>query len=231
MQHDTQQDNWKRQAAEAAVALAEDGMLVGLGTGSTASMMIQALGRRVQAGLQIKGAVPTSNASANLARSLNIPVTTLEDAPELDLDIDGADEINERLFLIKGGGGALLREKVVASASKQFIVIADASKLVPRLGLNFPLPIEVIPFAIAPVTRKLEGLGAIPRLRIRNEQPFVTDNGNLILDCAFPSGITDPLSLDQQLHWIVGIVESGLFLNMASKVFIAGPSGLQTLSR
>src|SRR5438874_11923927 len=156
MPHEIQQDSWKQLAGEAAAKLIEDGMVIGLGSGSTAVYLIYALARRIQAGLSIVGAVPTSKVTAELASDLGIPLTDLDTHPELDLDIDGADEIDGQLGLIKGGGGALLREKIVASAAQRFIVIGDATKQVTQLGLNMPLPIEVIPFAGVPVRRRLE---------------------------------------------------------------------------
>src|SRR5215472_17240589 len=155
MANDTQRDTWKRLAGEAAANLIEDGMLLGLGSGSTAKQMIIALGSRIQQGLRIAGAVPTSQATEELARNLGIPLTDLDTHPVLDLAIDGADEIDGQLRLIKGGGGALLREKIVATSSRRFIVIGDTTKLVSRLGQTAPLPVEVIPFAITPVRRRL----------------------------------------------------------------------------
>src|SRR5215472_15130575 len=160
MQNETTQDQWKRIAGEAAVEFIEPGMLIGIGSGSTASYMIQALARHIQAGLNIVGAVSTSAATEQLARSLGIPLTDLDTYPELDLAIDGADEVDTHLNLIKGGGGALLREKIVASVSRRFIVIADVTKLVPQLGRSAVLPVVTIPFAVTPVSRRLHALGA-----------------------------------------------------------------------
>ncbi len=153
MQENAQQDNWKRLVGEAAAQLVEDGMVLGLGTGSTAAHLLYALAQRIQQGLRIIGGVPTSKATEELARKLGIPLTTLDAHPELDLAIDGADEIDSQLCLIKGGGGALLREKIVASAAHRFVVIGDTAKLVPMLGVHFPLPIEVVPFAATPVSQ------------------------------------------------------------------------------
>src|SRR5437660_983722 len=161
MQHEIQQDSWKQLAGEAAAKLIEDGMVIALGSGSTAAYLIYALARRIQAGLSIVGAFPTSKVTGELASNLGIPLTDLDTHPELDLDIDGADEIDSQLGLIKGGGGALLREKVVASAAQRFIVIADINKQVRQLGLKTPLPVETIPFAATPVRKRLEALGAI----------------------------------------------------------------------
>ena len=229
MQHQNQQDTWKRLAGDASAALIEPGMVIGIGTGSTAAYMIQALARRIQAGLHIVGAVPTSEATEQLARSLGIPLTDLDTYPELDLALDGADEIDGHLNLIKGGGGALLREKIVASAARRFIVIADVTKQVTQLGLKAALPVEVIPFALTPVSRRLQALGASVQLRQQSIQPFRTDNGNLILDCSFANGIVDPVDLHVRIRSIVGVVETGLFLNMAEQALIGGPEGVQSL--
>ncbi|SRR6266700_4711538 len=225
----TQHDTWKQMVGEAAAQLVEDGMLVGLGTGSTANQLIYALGRRVQQGLRIMGTVSSSQASQNLAASLGIPISDLDTHPELDLYIDGADEIDPQLSLIKGAGGALLREKVVASSSRRVVVIADSSKLVTQLGHRFPVPVETVPFAATPVRKHLETLGASVNVRQREGQIFITENHNLILDCTFPNGIVDPIDLDARLHRIVGVVETGLFLHMARQAIIGGPDGVQTI--
>ncbi len=229
MQHDMQQDSWKQLAGEAAARLIEDGMVLGLGTGSTAVYLIRRLALRIQQGLSIRGAVPTSKATEQLANDLGIPLTSLDAHPELDLAIDGADEIDPQLALIKGGGGAPLREKIVASAARRFVVIGDITKQVPRLGSNSPLPIEVVPFAITPVRKRLEALGADVRVRQPANQVFVTDNGNMILDCSFPNGITHPAELQAQIKRIVGVVETGLFFNMVELAIIGGPDGIKTL--
>ena len=229
MQRETQQDTWKRLAGEAAVELVESGMVVGIGTGSTAAYMIQALARHIQAGLHIIGAVPTSEATEQLASSLGIPLTDLNAHPELDLAIDGTDEIDGHLNLIKGGGGALLREKIVASASHRFIVIADVTKQVMQLGLRAVLPVETIPFAVTPVSRRLQALGASVQIRQRSNQVFITDNGNMILDCSFPNGIADPVDLQTRIRRIVGVVETGLFLNMTERAIIGGPEGIKQI--
>jgi len=229
MPHEIQQDTWKQLAGEAAAKLVEDGMVLGLGSGSTAVYLVNALARRIQQGLHIIGAVPTSQATAQLASSLGIRITDLDTHPELDLAIDGADEIDSQLRLIKGGGGALLREKIVASAAHRFIVIADATKQVTQLGLKMPLPVETIPFAATPVRKRLEALGASVQLRHLAGQVFITDNGNVILDCTFPNGITDPADLDTSIHSIVGVVETGLFLHMATQAIIGGLEGITIL--
>lgn len=225
----SQQDLWKRQVGEAAAQLVEDGMLIGLGTGSTANFFIRALGARIQAGLRVAGAVSSSQASLSLAASLGIPCSDLDTHPELDLYIDGADEIDPQLQLIKGAGGALLREKVVATAARQFAVIGDHTKQVTRLGLRFPVPVEIVPFAVTPVRKHLEALGARVEMRQRNNAPFITENANLILDCTFSDGIDNATYLDAQMHKIVGVVETGLFLGIATRAIIAGPDGLSYL--
>src|ERR1700735_3953271 len=177
------QDEAKRMAARCALEFVEDGMLLGLGSGTTSAIFIQELGERVKQGLRVRG-IATSIASQQLAESLSIPITNFDESPELDLAIDGADEIGPGLALIKGGGGALLREKIVESAAREFSVIADSSKLVDQLGA-FPLPVEVIKMALPIVTRKLEAFGLNPKLRQRPDgSNYITDENNYILDCA-----------------------------------------------
>lgn len=227
MVHDT--DSLKRMAGSAGANLVEDGMVLGLGTGSTAAFLLQALAERLRGGLRIVGAVPTSQATAYLARSLGIPLVSLERYPALDLALDGADEIDPRLDLVKGGGGALLREKVVATAARRFVVLGDSSKLVPRLGMHVALPVEVVPFALAPVQRRLEALGARADLRRHADQPFLTDNQNYIIDCHFAGGIADAYALQEQFRRIVGVVEHGLFLGLTHRALVAGPDGLVVL--
>lgn len=222
-------DTAKQIVGAAAASLVEPGMLLGLGTGTTAVFLVRALAERLRAGLTIKGAVPTSRETEHLAASLGIPLVSLDSYPTLDLAIDGADEIDPQLNLIKGAGGALLREKVVATAARQFVVIGDSSKLVPRLGTHFALPVEVAPFALTPVQRRLESLGAHVELRRRAGQVFVTDNQNAILDCRFPNGIIDPPGLQKQIRAIIGVVEHGLFLGIAQRALVAGPEGVRTL--
>ena len=229
MQHHSEGAIGKQLAGEEAAKYIENGMVIGLGTGSTAAYMIQALARRLREGLTIVGAVPTSEATAQLAGDLGIPLTNLDTHPQLDLAIDGADEIDGQLRLIKGGGGALLREKIVAAASRRFIIIADATKLVTQLGHLFPVPVETVPFARTPVHLQLQSLGAQVQLRQRNGQIFHTDNGNIILDCFFPGGISDPESLHVSIKSIVGVVETGLFLGMAERAVIGDANGAQVL--
>ena len=229
MQHEIEQDTWKQLAGEAAARLIEEDMVVGLGSGSTATFMIYALAKRIQAGLRIVGAVPTSQATEQLASNLGIPLTNLDTHPELDLDIDGADEIDEHLNLIKGGGGALLREKIVASCAKRFIVIGDVTKQVTKLGNTTPLPVEIVPIAATPVRRQLEALGASVQVRQRGNKVYLTDNCNMILDCFFANGIAYPEDVHTRVRNIVGVVETGLFLNMANKAIIEGPGGVKHL--
>lgn len=227
-------DDWKRQAAEQALAYVEDGMKLGLGTGSTAAKFVELLGARVRSGLKVI-CVPTSEATRAQAAALSIPLTTLDAMPSLDLTVDGADEIDDELRLIKGGGGALLREKIVAVASNRVVIIADNSKRVEMLG-KFPLPLEVVPFGLAATESLIAKLaadagldGEIKLRRGTDGNPFVTDNGNLILDCAFGS-IDDPEALDDALKLVPGLVESGLFLGIADVGIIAGPKGVEVLS-
>jgi len=204
----------KEAAGRAAAKLVRDGDIVGLGSGSTAYFAVVALGERVKAGLKIVG-IPTSVQTAGLARQLGIPLTTLDEHPEIDITIDGADEVDPQLRLIKGGGGALLREKVIAAASKKMVVVVDSSKVVPVLG-KFPLPVEVISFARTVVEKKIVSLGASPKLRAKPDgSPFITDNSNQILDCSFGK-ITDPAALALILSDTPGIVEHGLFIGLAS---------------
>jgi ribose 5-phosphate isomerase A len=203
----------KEAAGRAAGELVRDGDVIGLGTGSTVYFTIVALGERVKAGLKIVG-IPTSVQTADLARAVGIRLTTLDEHPEIDITVDGADEIDPQLRLIKGGGGALLREKVVASASKKMVVVADSGKIVPVLG-KFPLPVEVIAFARTVVEKKITSLGGAPKLRTRPDgSPYLTDNGNQILDCSF-GRIADPPALALALSNTPGIVEHGLFIGLA----------------
>ena len=222
----------KKAAARASLAFVHDGDIVGLGSGSTAEYAVLLLGERVRAGLKIRG-IPTSQRTKELAESAGIALTTLQEFPEIDVTIDGADEIDPELQLIKGGGGALLREKIVASASKRMVVIADSSKRVQVLG-KFPLPVEVIPMAEPLLSKKITALGAKVKLRLKkisavegsekphryaNGDPFVTDEGHHILDCHFGE-IPDPRALARQLDSLTGIVEHGLFVDMATVALI-----------
>jgi ribose 5-phosphate isomerase A len=222
-------DEEKAAAALQSVEYVADGMVVGLGTGSTAKYVIELLGERVKQGLKIRG-IPTSKVSSDLAASLGIPLTSLDKVESIDLTIDGADEIGPGLELIKGGGGALLHEKIVASSSKRLLIVADEKKRVAQLG-RFPLPVEVIQFAAAPVERQLRKLGGNPRLRVGADgRPFITDEGNFLFDLSFGQ-ISDPPALANALKSIVGLVEHGLFLDLASIAIVAGPSGTQVLTK
>ena len=223
------QDAQKRAAAEAACALVESGMVVGLGTGSTAAHAVACLIRRVrEEGLRIEG-VPTSEHTARQAREGGIPLTDFGRVARIDLTIDGADEIaHGSLHLIKGLGGALLREKIVASASLREVIIADAGKLVDRLGTHAPLPVEITAFGWQATAAKLRRFDAQIRLRESNGAPFVTDGGNLVLDCRF-AGIDDPAALEQSLRGVVGVIETGLFVGLATEAFVAHEGGVEHL--
>lgn len=226
----SEQDSLKRRAAEAAAAEVEDGMVLGLGSGSTAELALHALAARMAAGLRVSG-VPSSERTAALARRLGLPLTGFADHARLDLTIDGADEVEAgTLALVKGRGGALLREKIVAAASRRMLVVVDRSKLVPRLGRGV-LPVEVVAFGWQATLARLEALGLRPALRrIPDGAPFVTDGGNHIADCN-PGPIADASALDAALHGIVGVVETGLFLGLATQVIVAEPGGVRVLGR
>jgi ribose 5-phosphate isomerase A len=225
----------KRAAAEMAVAMVEDGMRLGLGTGSTAALFVEALGRRVASGLAVV-AVPTSESTRAQAEALGIRLATLEEEPELDLTVDGADEIDPELNLIKGGGGALLREKLVAAASREVLVIADASKRVGRLG-RFPLPIEVVPFGLETTRRRVAALldrlvpgGTLALRRDASGAPVLTDGGHYILDAGL-SAIAAPAELGRELKSILGVVEHGLFVDLASRALIGAQEGVMDIAR
>lgn len=214
--------NLKQLAAEKAVEYVKDGMHVGLGTGSTAYWAILKIGERVREGLSIQ-AVATSKASEKLAKEQGIPLIPFDRIQGLDLTIDGADELDRGLHLIKGGGGALLREKIVAFHSKELIIIADESKLVDKLG-TFPLPVEMVPFAYEWTMASLERLGAKPMLRTDDESIYVTDNGNYIADCRFGE-IDNPNELHQKLLHLPGVVDNGLFIGLATRAVIGHSDG------
>ena len=222
-------DQEKEAAARASLRFIQDGQVVGLGTGSTAAHFIKLLGEQVKNGLQIRG-IPTSDRSRELAQSLGIPLTTLDEYQEIAVTVDGADEVDPQLRLIKGGGGALLREKIVAYATKQLVIVADGSKQVPMLG-KFPLPVEVIKFAQALVAKRIAALGAEVKLRAGAEgKPYLTDENNHILDCRFGE-IRDADSLARQLSEMPGVVEHGLFIGMASVVLLARGAEIVELRR
>jgi ribose 5-phosphate isomerase A len=226
-ERDQEKDQEKESAGRAAAKLVRDGDIVGLGTGSTAYFAVVALGERVKAGLKIIG-IPTSVHTADLARAVGIPLTTLDEHPEIDITIDGADEVDPKLNLIKGGGGALLREKVIATASKKMVVVADSGKIVRVLG-KFPLPVEVIAFARTVVERKIVALGASAKLRTKADgSPYITDNGNQILDCSFGK-IADPNVLAQELNGMPGVVEHGLFIRLAKLALVGRGDGVEEL--
>jgi ribose 5-phosphate isomerase A len=214
--------NAKQAAASKAVEHIQNGMTLGLGTGSTAYWAIQYIGARVKNGLQVR-AIATSVQSQSLALELGIPIISFAEAEQLDITIDGADEVDENLQLIKGGGGALLREKIVASATKYYIIIIDEKKLVRILG-QFKLPVEVIPFGWELAATKLKELGGEPYRRLGNEKPFLTDNGNYILDCAFGK-IPAPATLHEKINGISGVVDNGLFIDLADCVIVGSEDG------
>ncbi|UCC33228.1 MAG: ribose 5-phosphate isomerase A [Candidatus Bathyarchaeota archaeon] len=222
----------KKRAAKEAVKHAKNTFIIGLGSGSTAAYATRELGRRIQQEkLRILG-VPTSLQTQRLAMDSGIPLTTLKEHPELDLTLDGADQIDQELNLIKGMGGALTREKIVASATKEFVIMADQTKLTDELGKNQPLPIEILSFALPTVMPKIQGIGGNPILRETQDKtgPFVTDNGNLIVDANFGS-IGSPEELNQQLKSIPGVIETGLFIDMANVVYVGTPNGVDKLQR
>jgi ribose 5-phosphate isomerase A len=226
------QDELKQKAAHRAVEFVESGMVVGLGTGSTTAFAVIRIGERIKSGdLKNIVGIPTSIRTEKLARDLDISLATLDEQPEIDVTIDGADEVDPELNLIKGGGGALLREKVVAQASRQNIIIVDESKLSPRLGTRWALPVEVIPFAAKSAENFLKSLGATVILRLDdNSQPYQTDQNNFILDANFGE-MTDPNRVAASLNERAGIVEHGLFLGLASDVIVAAEDDIRHLKR
>ncbi len=219
-------DREKQLAGEAAAELVQDGMRVGLGTGSTAAFAVRRLGERVRGGLRMQG-LPTSQRTEALARELGIPLIDFSQTTSLDLTLDGADEIDAGLNLIKGGGGALFREKIVAAASRRLVIFADHTKLVPQLGA-FPLPVEVNPFGWQVVAAKIGTLGARAALRMDGERPFVTDNHGYILDCRF-GAIADPQTLEHQLNAITGVMACGLFVAMAESALLGDGLSVRTI--
>jgi len=223
-------DAQKRAAAARALEFVRPGMRLGLGTGSTARHFVELVGERVRAGLKVV-AVPTSQATRADAERVGIPLTTLDETPELDLTVDGADEIAPDLSLIKGGGGALLREKIVASASDRMVVISDGSKLVPHLGGGFALPVEIVPFGWEVTIGRLRDRSREARLRrLPDGAPFVTDGGHYIVDCDL-APTPDPGALERDLNAVVGVVETGLFVGIAEEAYIADAGGVRRLTR
>jgi ribose 5-phosphate isomerase A len=219
----------KRQAAIAAMDGIKDGMILGLGSGSTASLFIRELGARVKEGLRVQG-IPSSEDSRRLAEELGIPLTNLQDHPTIDVTVDGADEVADSLDLTKGLGGALVREKIVAHASKRIVIVVDETKLVDRLGRKSPIPVEVIPLAAAVIQAQLERWGGSAKPREKNGKVFISDNGNLILD--WRNGAVDqPAVLEKQLKSMTGVVDSGIFANVASVVIVATSTGIRKLTK
>ena len=219
-------DNLKKAAALTAVEFVRDGMVIGLGTGSTAKHMVIALGDKVRAGMKLR-AVPTSQETAALAKQFGITLIDAENRWEIDVAIDGADQVDPRFNLIKGGGGALLKEKIVAASAKQFIVLVDHTKRVPVLGGSFPLPIEVIPFGWGSTAREIEALTKSPVvLRERNGAPFKTEGGNMIVDVHLAQ-ISQPRELEMALNLIPGIVETGLFVGRTDLLIVGTPTGVE----
>jgi ribose 5-phosphate isomerase A len=221
-------DVMKRAAAERAAALVEDGMLVGLGSGSTARLLVDALAARVQGGLRFTG-VPTSEATAAQARAAGIPLSTIDEHPRLDMVIDGADEVDPDLNLIKGLGGALLREKIVASGTSHLTIIVDESKIVDRLGAQAALPVEVVKFGWTQTAARIQGLGARCELRQDQNGPFITDGGNYILHCRFDTAL-HLAAMAAPIKALTGVVEHGLFIGMAVRVLVGTKEGVTTLT-
>lgn len=221
-------DDLKRAAADKALELVQDGMLIGLGSGSTARFFVQGVGKMVADGAKIRG-VPTSRATAELAAELGIPIVT-ELVGQIDLAVDGADEVDPALNVIKGRGGALFREKLVAAAAKRFVVVVDESKMVDQLGTAV-LPVEVLPFLWRTTAERLLSLGVTLVLRGGEETPYVTDNGNVILDLSVKDGIKDAPGFAAVLKQVLGVAEHGLFIDMTDTVIVAGPDGPRAIGR
>ncbi len=224
------QDGLKRAAASRAVEEVEDGMVVGLGSGSTAAFAVEALAARIATGLRVTG-IPTSEKIAALARRLGIPLTNFAEHRRIDVAIDGADQVaRDTLDIIKGRGGSLLREKIVASACERLIIVIDETKLVDRLGGNVPLPVEIVSFGWRTTLDRLAAIGCAPQMRLAGDRPFTTDGGNYIADCAIAE-IPDPAALEARLSAVVGVIENGLFLGMASKIVVGRPAGVDVIER
>ena len=219
----------KKMAGEKAVEYVEDGMIRGLGTGSTVEYVLKRLGEMVKDGLDIKG-IPTSMHTKKIAKECGIPLTDLDENPEIDLTIDGADEVDPNLNLIKGGGGALTREKIVAYHSKKEIIVIDETKIVKILGVTFPLPVEVLKYGWASTKKSLQEFGCNIELRKIMEEVYITDNANYILDCDFER-IDDPEQLEKDLNNVPGVVENGLFVGLADEVIVGSKQGIMTLGK
>jgi ribose 5-phosphate isomerase A len=224
-----EQEEMKKLAGEKSVEFIEDGMILGLGTGSTVEYMLKKLGEEIKKGLNIKG-IPTSMHTKKMARELGIPLTTLDENPVIDLTIDGADEVDSELNLIKGGGGALTREKLIAFHSNKIIIIIDDTKVVKALGIDFPLPVEVLKYGWGSTKVSLEEFSCMVELRQIMNQPFITDNSNYILDCDFEH-IEEPAQLERDLNCIPGVVENGLFIGLADEVIVGSKQGIMTLEK
>jgi ribose 5-phosphate isomerase A len=225
-----EREELKKLAGEKAIEHIEDGIIVGLGTGSTVEYTLRKLGELVRGGLNIKG-IPTSVHTKRIAKEEQIPLTTLEEYPIIDVTIDGADEVDSNLNLIKGGGGALVREKIIAFNSKKVIIVIDDSKVVKGLGIDFPLPVEVIKFGWTSTKKTLEELDCNVELRtVTGNEPFITDNSNYILDCEFDR-ILDPVQLEIDINNIPGVVENGLFIDLVNEVIVGSKQGILTLDK
>ena len=227
-----EREELKRLAGEKAVDSIKDGMIVGLGTGSTVEYTIRKLGKKVRDGLKIKG-IPTSMHTKRIAKEENIPLTTLEENPEIDLTIDGADEVDSNLNLIKGGGGALTREKIIAFHSKKVIIVVDDSKIVKALGIDCSLPVEVLKFGWTSTKKILEEFNCNVELRKIMGEPFITDNSNYILDCEFEGShaIEEPEKIEMEINMIPGVVENGLFIGLANEAIVGGKQGILSLKK
>ena len=219
----------KKKAGEKAVEYIKDGMILGLGTGSTVKYTLKKIGELIDSGLVIKG-IPTSIQTKKLADKYHIPLTTLEENPVIDITIDGADEVDSNLNILKGGGGALTREKIIAYHSKKEIIVIDESKIVKALGFDFPLPVEVLKFGWSSTKKALEDYGCNVELRKIMENPFITDNSNYILDCEFDK-IDDPEELEKNINDIPGVIENGLFIGLVDEVIVGSKQGIMTLEK
>ena len=219
----------KKMAGEKAVEYVEDGMILGLGAGSTVEYTLRKLGELVKDGLKIKG-IPTSMHTRKIAKECNIPLTTLEENPEIDLTIDGADEVDSELNLIKGGGGALTREKIIAYHSKKEIIVIDETKIVKALGTAVPLPVEVVKYGWTSTKKALEELGCTAELRKIINDPYLTDNSNYILDCGFER-IEEPEQIEKDINNIPGVVENGLFIGLVDEIIVGSKQGIVTLEK